>query len=104
MRPKKPERWASSTARSAAMFGPSEELAAVTVASLRRTKYWLSVGVHVNARNSEVKRETVMVTASARKKEPVTPVVEINGRNTTTGVTVEPIKGMVNSFKALRIA
>ena len=33
-----------------------------------------------------------MAMARARKKIPVTPVIEINGRNTTIGVSVEPIK------------
>ena len=41
-----------------------------------------------------------MVTAKARKKVPVTPVVEIRGRKTTMGVIVEPISGTVNSFSA----
>ena len=45
--------------------------------------------------------ETVMVTASARKKLPVTPVIEISGRKTTIGVIVEPIRGMVISCRAL---
>ncbi len=40
-----------------------------------------------------------MVMASARKKEPVTPVMEMSGRNTTMGVMVEPISGTVNSRK-----
>ena len=34
-----------------------------------------------------------MVTASARKKLPVTPVTAMSGRKTTTGVMVEPISG-----------
>ena len=38
-----------------------------------------------------------MVTARARKNVPVTPVIEIKGRKTTTGVTVEPIRGTVIS-------
>ena len=69
-------------------------------ASLRRTKYWLSVGVQVSASSSEVKSETVMVTASARKKVPVTPVMEMSGRKTTIGVIVEPMRGTVISFSA----
>ena len=40
-----------------------------------------------------------MVTASARKNVPVTPVIEISGRNTTIGVTVEPISGTVISLQ-----
>ena len=71
---------------------------------MRRTRYWLSVGVHDSARSSEVKRETVMVTASARKKLPVTPVMEMSGRKTTIGVMVEPISGMVSSRSALWMA
>ena len=42
-----------------------------------------------------------MVTASARKKLPVTPVMEIKGRKTTIGVIVEPINGIVISLSAL---
>src|SRR5712664_59297 len=102
MRPKKPERCASSAANSAAMSGPLDVLV-VGLVSFRRTKYWLSVGVHVSAKNSDVSRDTVMVTASARKKVPVTPVVEMSGRNTTMGVIVEPIRGTVSSLSALRI-
>ena len=45
-----------------------------------------------------------MVTASARKKVPVTPVIAIKGRKTTIGVIVEPTKGTVISCNALRIA
>ena len=42
-----------------------------------------------------------MVTASARKKLPVTPVTEMSGRKTTTGVMVEPISGTVISRERL---
>ena len=45
--------------------------------------------------------ETPTVTARARKKTPVTPVIAINGRNTTIGVIVEPTSGTVISRKAL---
>ncbi len=45
-----------------------------------------------------------MVTARARKKLPVTPVVEMSGRKTTIGVIVEPIRGIVNSRSALWMA
>ena len=45
-----------------------------------------------------------MVMASARKNVPVTPVIEISGRNTTIGVSVEPISGTVSSFSALLVA
>ena len=44
------------------------------------------------------------VTASARKNVPVTPVIEISGRNTTIGVMVEPTSGTRISRIALRIA
>ena len=44
------------------------------------------------------------VTASARKKAPVTPVIEISGRKTTIGVMVEPTSGTRISRIALRIA
>src|SRR2546422_1898554 len=101
MRPNRPERWASSAARSAAALSPEEDSPSAAGVALRRTRYWLSVGVQDNARRSEVKRETVMVTARARKKLPVTPVMEISGRKTTIGVIVEPIRGMVISFSAL---
>ena len=67
----------------------------------QRTRYWLSVGVQDKASRSDVKSETVMVTASARKKLPVTPVMEIKGRKTTIGVIVEPINGIVISLSAL---
>src|SRR5229473_5600327 len=101
MRPKKPERWASSAARRAAALSPDEDSPAAMAATLRRTRYWLSVGVQDRARRSEAKRETVMVTASARKKLPVTPVMEIRGRKTTIGVMVDPIRGTVISCSAL---
>ena len=42
--------------------------------------------------------------ASARKNVPVTPVIEINGRNTTIGVMVDPTSGTRISRMALRIA
>ena len=64
-------------------------------------KYTLKFGVQVSASTSEASRDIPMVTASARKNVPVTPVIEINGRNTTIGVTVEPIRGIVISCKAL---
>src|SRR5258708_19671460 len=98
MRPKKPERCASSAARRAATSGPpAEDGAGAPAVSFRRTKYRLSVGVHVSARSSEVKRETVMVTARARKKLPVTPDVEMRGRKTTITVTPQPLKETLNS-------
>ena len=68
---------------------------------MRRTKYWLSVGVQVSARSNELNKETVMVMASARKKLPVTPVTETSGKKTTIGVIVEPTSGAVISFRAL---
>ena len=40
-----------------------------------------------------------MVMASARKKLPVTPVMETRGRKTTTGVMVEPMSGSGDFFK-----
>ena len=45
-----------------------------------------------------------MVTASARKKLPVTPVVAIRGTKTTTGVMVEKISGVEISRRARRTA
>ena len=42
--------------------------------------------------------------ASARKNAPLTPVIEINGRNTTIGVIVEPTSGTRISAIALRMA
>ena len=44
------------------------------------------------------------VIASARKKTPVTPVINISGRKTTIGVIVEPTSGLLISEMALRIA
>ncbi len=44
----------------------------------------------MSARASDVSSAVATVSASARKKVPVTPVIEINGRNTTIGVMVEP--------------
>ena len=43
---------------------------------------------------------TAIVKASERKKLPVTPVSKVSGKNTTTGVIVEPIIGMVISDAA----
>ncbi len=42
-------------------------------------------------------KATAIVNASERKKLPVTPVSKVSGRNTTTGVIVEPIMGTVIS-------
>ena len=54
-------------------------------------------GVHVSARANEVSKAAVIVTASARKKLPVTPVTAMSGRKTTTGVMVEKTRGVVIS-------
>src|SRR6185437_14515292 len=67
-------------------------------------KYWLSTGVQVSARASEVSSATPTVMASARKNTPVTPVIEINGTKTTMGVMVEPTNGLVISARAARMA
>src|SRR6266403_652191 len=101
MRPKKPERCASSAARRAAMSGPAESAAGLAVSFLR-TRYRLRVGVQVNARRSEVPRATVIVIARARKKVPVTPVMEMRGRKTTMGVIVEPGSGFARHRGAKR--
>src|SRR5438105_2583966 len=53
------------------------------------TKRLASTGVKNNARTSDVRRATAIVSASERKKTPVTPVRRESGRNTTTGVIVE---------------
>ncbi len=45
-----------------------------------------------------------MATAKARKKVPVTPVIEIRGKNTTIGVSVDPMSGTVSSLRALLVA
>ena len=58
----------------------------------------------MRARASEVSSATPTVTARARKKTPVTPVMEISGRNTTMGVMVEPTSGTRISRIALRMA
>ena len=86
------------------MSVPDARSCPAVLASLRRTRYWLNVGVQVSASRSEVKSETVMVTANARKNVPVTPVMETRGRKTTMGVIVEPIRGTVISFSALWMA
>ena len=56
------------------------------------------MGVQVSASVREQKSATPTVMARARKKTPVTPVMAIKGTKTTIGVSVEPIKGVVNSF------
>ena len=48
-------------------------------------------GVRVTASTSEVSSDTTIVNANARKNTPATPVRNASGRNTTTGVNVEPI-------------
>ncbi len=45
-----------------------------------------------------------MVTARARKKLPVTPVTEMSGRKTTTGVMVEKTSGVGDLGRAVRTA
>src|SRR5271167_472175 len=67
-------------------------------------KYWLRVGGQLSAKAKEVNRETPTVMARARKNTQVTPVVAINGTNTTIGVMVENTSGVVISRKALLIA
>jgi len=62
------------------MSGPAESAAGLAVSFLR-TRYMAEGGaVQVNARRSEVPRATVIVIARARKKVPVTPVMEMRGR------------------------
>ena len=51
------------------------------------------MGVQVSASASDVSSAVPTVTASARKNAPVTPVIEISGRNTTIGVMVDPTSG-----------
>src|ERR1700761_7545604 len=63
-----------------------------------------SAGVKLRARKRDVRRAAVIVTASARKKLPVTPDTAIKGRKTTTGVIVDPINGVVISRRAERTA
>src|SRR5580698_939579 len=63
-----------------------------------------SAGVKVRARRRDVRSAAVIVTASARKKLPVTPDTAIKGRKTTTGVIVDPINGVVISRRAERTA
>ena len=58
----------------------------------------------MSASASEVSSAIPTVTASARKNTPVTPVMEISGRNTTMGVIVEPTSGTRISRMALRMA
>src|SRR5260370_8155702 len=90
MRPKNPERCASSAFRSEATSGPLPEAVGAPTVSLRRTRNWLSVGVQVRASSSDVNRDTVMVTPSARKKLPATPVIDISGRKTKIHLILDP--------------
>src|SRR5204862_4287588 len=59
-----------------------------------------STGVNVNASTNEVSNATLIVKAKDRKKTPVTPVSNANGKNTTTGVIVDPTIGAVISLIA----
>src|SRR5579862_2080889 len=68
-----------------------------------RRKNWLRVGVQVRARKRETRSATVMVIARARKKGPVTPAIEMSGRNTTMGVMVEPSRGTKSSRRAVEM-
>ena len=70
----------------------------------RRTRRILRLLVHTSASTSEVKSETLMAIASARKNVPVTPVIVISGKKTTIGVSVDPISGIVSSSSALAVA
>ena len=79
-------------------------LTGCTSALVSRSKPRPRPGVKVSASKSEVSSATVMVMARARKKLPVTPVTEISGRKTTTGVIVEPIRGTVISCNAFATA
>ena len=47
----------------------------------------------MRAKASDVRSATPTVIAKARKNTPVTPVIDISGRNTTMGVIVEPTSG-----------
>ena len=58
----------------------------------------------MSAKAREVSSATPTVMARARKKTPVTPVIEMSGKNTTIGVTVEPTRGTRISRMARRIA
>ena len=60
--------------------------------------------VQTSARTSDVSSETLIAIASALKKVPVTPVIVMSGRNTTMGVSVDPISGTVSSLSALAVA
>src|SRR5881396_2041553 len=70
----------------------------------RRMKKWLSVGVQVSASASDVRSAMPTVIASALKNVPVTPVIDMSGRNTTIGVIVDPTSGTRISAIALRMA
>ena len=67
---------------------------------LARINFSARTGVKVRASTSEVSSATVIVSASERKNAPVTPVSSASGRKTTTGVTVEPMIGIVISETA----
>ena len=62
-----------------------------------RTNRSASTGVKNSASTSDVSSATAIVSASERKKTPVTPVSSASGRKTTTGVIVETMIGPVIS-------
>src|ERR1700719_667244 len=86
-----------------ASFVPAFAGIAASCFFLRKRKR-LKLGVQVSASKSDVISDTVIVTASARKKLPVTPVTAISGTNTTIGVIVEKTSGVVISDSAERTA
>ena len=70
----------------------------------RRIRRVLRLLVQTSASTSDVSSDTLIAIASALKKVPVTPVIVMSGRNTTIGVSVEPISGTVSSLSALAVA
>ncbi len=78
--------------------------AELSLRPLRRIRCTPKVRGPAKASAKEVSSETLMAMARARKNVPVTPVMEIKGRNTTIGVSVEPISGTVSSLRALLVA
>ena len=69
-----------------------------------RISFVLRLLVQTSASTSDVSSETLIAIASALKNVPVTPVMVMSGRNTTIGVSVDPISGTVSSFSALAVA
>ena len=87
----------SSSLGSSCSFGGASPLCGSLALRLGLTKRSAKIGLKKSANASDVSRATAIVSASERKKTPVTPVKSVSGRKTTTGVIVEPMIGAVIS-------